>query len=320
MTKCAFELTPDQRAEAGSAPDTSFANNVERVLVTRREAIPSLEVWTVTGSNRHWRVFHTSYAFCSARAMAARDPVRWLYRRRVHRMDLSSTRLLEAGELHVTLHAPRADFDVLLVQPDGMLDAKTGRAVHFTAGQLDDPRVARALLRLSAKFAEQTDDLEVETIWSRLASHLVECAGERGTTLAPATVCQRSVKRVREFLHQADTRNTSLTELAALVGVSKFHLERSFRSVVGLPVHKYLTSLRVGRALDYLRRGGLPADVAKATGFCDVSHLSRAFKAQLGLTPGYFASEDRRRGRIEKTTLRASGHGALSQGLVNLGK
>jgi len=32
----------------------------------------------------------------------------------------------------------------------------------------------------------------------------------------------------------------------------------------------------------------MPGDVAAATGFCDQPHLTRAFKARFGVTPGAF--------------------------------
>ncbi|HEX7126295.1 MAG TPA: AraC family transcriptional regulator [Thermodesulfobacteriota bacterium] len=56
----------------------------------------------------------------------------------------------------------------------------------------------------------------------------------------------------------------------------------------GLTPHAYLVNCRVGAARARLRRGDSPAEVAAATGFCDQAHLTRAFKARVGVTPGAY--------------------------------
>lgn len=87
-------------------------------------------------------------------------------------------------------------------------------------------------------------------------------------------------------------RDISVDELSRLVGLSRYHLMRSFRKEFGLPPHGYANQLRLIEAKRLLRQGLPAADVAVEVGFYDQSHLSRMFKRAFDLTPGSFASLD----------------------------
>ena len=87
----------------------------------------------------------------------------------------------------------------------------------------------------------------------------------------------------------AGAYNISLTELAARVHLSRYHLVRAFQAEVGLPPHAYQTQLRVHRARRLLLSGHSVAEVAARTGFVDHSHLSRHFTRLVGIPPGRYA-------------------------------
>ena len=94
---------------------------------------------------------------------------------------------------------------------------------------------------------------------------------------------------VREYIHANFAAPIRLTTLAALAGVSPYHLIRLFGREFGVSPYAYVKQLRVVRAQEMLRRGVSATEVAFATGFSDQSHLNRAFKNMLGVTPGAFA-------------------------------
>lgn len=83
--------------------------------------------------------------------------------------------------------------------------------------------------------------------------------------------------------------NISLTELAELTDLSKFHICRVFREVFGLPPHAYLNLIRIRQAKRLLAQGVSPAQVAVDVGFFDQTHLTKRFKAVLGVTPRQYA-------------------------------
>jgi AraC-like DNA-binding protein len=65
-------------------------------------------------------------------------------------------------------------------------------------------------------------------------------------------------------------------------------LIRVFRAEVGLTPHAYVVDVRVRRAQALLKEGASPADAAARVGFADQAHLTRAFKARVGVAPGAY--------------------------------
>jgi AraC-like DNA-binding protein len=78
----------------------------------------------------------------------------------------------------------------------------------------------------------------------------------------------------------------ALADLAQLAGVSKYRFLRRFQRVYGLTPYEWLRQFRVERARAAIRRGASLAEVAADCGFADQSHMTRAFNAQFGFTPG----------------------------------
>jgi len=106
---------------------------------------------------------------------------------------------------------------------------------------------------------------------------------------APRPARPACVGRVRDYLEENFASTVTLTQLAALSGVSPFHLSRQFRARYGLPPYMYLELVRVNRAREMLRRGEPISRIAFATGFSDQSHLTRRFKRVVGVPPGQYA-------------------------------
>ncbi|WP_281315363.1 AraC family transcriptional regulator [Polyangium sp. y55x31] len=96
----------------------------------------------------------------------------------------------------------------------------------------------------------------------------------------------RGVALAREYLHAHPGEQVPLDKLAAVAGLSKYHLVRAFRAAVGMPPHAYQLRLRLTRSLFLLRQGQPPSVIAYELGFADQSHYTRAFRAEFGTTPG----------------------------------
>jgi transcriptional regulator GlxA family with amidase domain len=77
-----------------------------------------------------------------------------------------------------------------------------------------------------------------------------------------------------------------LGTLGRAVGVSPFHLCRVFRRLVGIPIHRYLTRLRLRAGLEAVEEGATDlAAVAAGLGFSSHSHFTSAFGREFGTTP-----------------------------------
>ena len=99
----------------------------------------------------------------------------------------------------------------------------------------------------------------------------------------------RAVSVAKEYLAADVSRNVDLATLAGIAGLSRTHLIRAFKKETGMPPHAFLIDRRVRLARKLLLNGEAPATVALVTGFADQAHMTRAFKARIGTTPGQFA-------------------------------
>lgn len=98
----------------------------------------------------------------------------------------------------------------------------------------------------------------------------------------------RAVELVRDYLVENLGDKVTLEELAATSGVPPFRLLRAFQQSVGLTPHAYQTQTRIREACQMLRSQRPLADIAITTGFADQAHLTRTFKAIMGMTPGQY--------------------------------
>jgi transcriptional regulator GlxA family with amidase domain len=59
----------------------------------------------------------------------------------------------------------------------------------------------------------------------------------------------------------------------------------AFTESIGIPLRRYLAWLRLQRAAAAIVGGTPLAEAALAAGFSDAAHMSRTFRAMLGMTP-----------------------------------
>jgi AraC-like DNA-binding protein len=93
------------------------------------------------------------------------------------------------------------------------------------------------------------------------------------------------VERVKAILVQDMAEPLRLDQVARRAGASPFHLARLFREQTGIPIHEYLTRLRL---LSSLPRVMEPAELTRAAldlGFSSHSHMTAAFRRRFGVTP-----------------------------------
>src|SRR6185436_10255820 len=99
----------------------------------------------------------------------------------------------------------------------------------------------------------------------------------------------RWIERVREYLHAHFTRKLSLGEIAHAAGVHPVHVCRAFPRHHGLTLGEYVRALRIDYAARELIASRRPiADIAFDAGFASQSHLTRHFRARIGVTPAAY--------------------------------
>ena len=104
---------------------------------------------------------------------------------------------------------------------------------------------------------------------------------------------QRCVRRAKAALHDCAGGRLSLSQIASDLGVSPIHLTQSFKRSEGMPLYRYQTMLRLGRALERLPEREDITDLAFELGFSSHSHFTAAFKGALGTTPSQYRAKAR---------------------------
>ena len=94
------------------------------------------------------------------------------------------------------------------------------------------------------------------------------------------------VRRALLAMHQSLDAPPTVAELARRLGVDRRRLERRFREALGQSPARAGRALRLAHARHLLASGVRSvAEIAAETGFCDASHLTRAFRGAEGTTP-----------------------------------
>lgn len=103
----------------------------------------------------------------------------------------------------------------------------------------------------------------------------------------------RRLATARGYLHQVTDRPVELAELAAVAGLSRFHLLRHFRDCYGAPPGAYHRQLRLRLAKHAIDEQRLTCgDAAQRYGFADGSSLSHAHRRAFGQAPVRSLSPD----------------------------
>lgn len=153
---------------------------------------------------------------------------------------------------------------------------------------IEDHDLALRLYRLSRVLEESPSKMEREThLRDALGTFILRYAVNR-PLFNDRRGERHAVAKARAYLAAHYAEDVSLERLAAVAGLSAFHLVRQFRQAYGLPPHLYLTHVRVLQAKALLAGGQPIAEVASAVGFTDQSHLTRRFKRIVGVTPGQY--------------------------------
>jgi AraC family transcriptional regulator len=93
----------------------------------------------------------------------------------------------------------------------------------------------------------------------------------------------------RDLLRDMAAKPVRMNELAGTLGVHPIHLTRAFRRFFRCTPGDYLRRCRLERAAALLRDSRLEiAQIARAAGFADQSHLTRRFTRAYGLPPATY--------------------------------
>jgi AraC family transcriptional regulator len=193
--------------------------------------------------------------------------------------------------LHVYLPASR--FEQLAEVCGGALVSAT--AVGYIDG-IQDPLIHQIGVQILSELKCQTASghVLVDALSLALTARLVQAyAATEGRSLNPRAthhgLGKARLGRVLEFIRTHIEENIGIDDLASVACLSPFHFARMFRTSMGVPPHRYLSSLRLERSKEALARSDKPlAEIALAACFSTQANFTRAFRMATGMTPGDF--------------------------------
>ena len=98
----------------------------------------------------------------------------------------------------------------------------------------------------------------------------------------------RQVQLARRFLDEHLEEAVTLKRLGEIAGMSPYHLQRTFKRVVGVSPKVYVTSRRLERLKSHLRKGTTVSRATYDAGFASGSRAYEHARAGLGMTPGRY--------------------------------
>jgi AraC family transcriptional regulator len=175
--------------------------------------------------------------------------------------------------------------------PDSAYLGSTGATLRPVFGAFD-PLLAQlgTFLARTFELGAAGDSLYADALAYALGAHLAEHYSDRSVPSregGPDGLSRRRLDVVYDYIESNLHLPLTVTELAAVAGVSPTHFARLFRLETGQPPYRYVRARRLDRARSLIVGTKLSlAAIAVAVGFSDQSHLNRVMSAQLGVTPG----------------------------------
>jgi AraC family transcriptional regulator len=146
-----------------------------------------------------------------------------------------------------------------------------------------------SLLLPALSHPDQANRLFVDHVLLAVGVHIARAYGGMRPMSRPAQggLAPWQERRAVEILRANIRCGVTLKEVARECGLSVGYFSHAFRRTLGVAPHKWLIEQRVVLSKEKLRDDELSlSDVARECGFSDQSHLTRAFRQAVGVSPG----------------------------------
>lgn len=190
--------------------------------------------------------------------------------------------------------SPRVLNDIVR-ELDPSIDEHPNQPFRFVTGPCDSSvfwRHRELVQRLEAAESNPLEPLWADVTALQLVADVLESAFvQRGVAREPkrqgtgADHAERT-EAVKAYLACRMSERITLDDVARAVHASPFHLARIFQQQTGVPVHRYLTQLRLRASLERLAEDDTDITaIALELGFSSHSHFTDAFRREFGRPP-----------------------------------
>jgi AraC-like DNA-binding protein len=206
--------------------------------------------------------------------------------------------LINPGQVHSGVPASgcRMTYRMIYVTLNRFIDLavdvceRAGTIPEFQRMVIPDPRFFVILNDLCRLMDKPGRRLQKQSVALEAFAPLLSTYG--GVTIPSGRTGRqrRAIRRAKEFLSENLEAKLSLAEVAAAVGLSRYHFLRVFKQETGLPPHVFRTQRRIDAAQRLLKKGMPFSQVALSAGFNDQSHFTNKFRQFMGATPSQYLS------------------------------
>ena len=202
--------------------------------------------------------------------------------------------IIPAGAEHKSLWRDKNEFVVLTLSPK-VIEWYAWDSLNLNRLELlptfakPDPLVRGliSILEAEMKLNEDFDRLYGEVLISALCAHLLwrytnqKPLSDRSNKLSSKQLTQ-AIEYINDNLHSS---KLTLSEIAAQIGISKYHFCRLFTRTMNISPHQYIIRQRVKLAMQLLAQSKSAVETAQLCGFSHYTSLNRAFRKHLGISP-----------------------------------
>ncbi len=216
----------------------------------------------------------------------------YFYRGAYYPVPIGNLSIIHSGEVHSpserTYLPQPATFWMMHVEPSLLEEtaleiASNIKVPFFTEPVLSDRTLIKLFQNLCLSVQNGKPQLKQDSAILDFFSYLITARSILASKSYPTE--NKAITHVCDYLQANYQENISLSELADIVGMSRFYLSRLFRREKGISLNAYQTQIKIERAKKLLSQEMPISQVATATGFYDQSHFGYHFKRLVGTTP-----------------------------------
>jgi AraC family transcriptional regulator len=176
----------------------------------------------------------------------------------------------------------------------GLARGVTGKVSHLTG----DPLISQLTHSLIAERESKplSCPLYAQSVLSLLCHRLLMRLGQSSGKLQSApreeSLSPLLLEKVVDYIATNISTSISLADLAKVANTSPFHFSRLFKNATGMSPHAFVLSRRTTIASQLLEEGiDTLSVIAIKSGFSSQSHMGRAFKKMLNVSPAAYRQQ-----------------------------
>ncbi|MGQ0540715.1 MAG: helix-turn-helix domain-containing protein [Blastocatellia bacterium] len=203
----------------------------------------------------------------------------------------------DCGDRGTTFVVAQHILNDIIREIDPAIDERPDQPFPFVTGPCDTQlfwRHREYVQRLERAESEPLEPLWADVTGLQLIADVLDAAYEHideKPKKRPSTNEEHAEKTeiAKTYLAARLGENVTLDEISAVVYSSPFNFARIFQQQTGMPIHRYLTRLRLRASLERISE---PRDdltsIALDLGFSSHSHFTDVFRREFGKTPSDF--------------------------------